>query len=383
MFIFGRAHRDTPVLIADVESGSVGVAIARKQASAAMEVLFSERSYVSIVERQEDHHTTAVLSQLRETLSRILKQYTESPHTATLGPIQRVHVIVGLPWVKTHSSVAEESFDGEKTVTDAMIKNIAKQSLKGASPLDLSNIFESSVTRVQLNGYPTGAPVGKRAHHISVTTFQGEIRSDIKQNIENIVHEALPGRDIDFRSSTRVGMTALHEEVHTNHYMYISFGSTDTDCIAVHKEDTNDHAVVPMGSLLILHRLSGDNGLPEEALSLLRMLASDTCSAPACGALATNLAKLEPELVKLFGDTFASMAARRKIPNACFLSAQPDIAPWLVHFFERIDFAQFTVTARPLSVSLITPNRVREQVRWAATHEDSGINLAAAFVNSL
>lgn len=378
-----RAHREKPVLILDVEGGSVAVAVALVKLGSPIRVILSERASIPPQERAQDHHTTAIVSLLRETLSRILKQYTDSPASHEHGSVQEPHVIVGVPWIRSRSVLSEELYPSEKVITDGIIKNLAKEALKQPSAFNDANIFESSVTRVQLNGYPTAKPAGKRAHHITVTVFQSEIVSDLKQAIEAAIHELLPGRAVDFRSASRVALTALHEQAHTNHYLYIAMGSTDTECVAVHKEDVNEHTVVSMGTSMVTLRLAGENGLSEEVLSLLRMLSSDTCAAPACAALKVNLAKLEPELVKAFGDAFATIASRRKIPNVCFLAAHPDLAPWLEHFFARIDFAQFTVTAQPLSVTPLTPDHLRDQVIWTGTREDTGLGLAAAFVNTL
>lgn len=382
MFSFG-AHREKPVLILDVEGGSVAVAIALLKPNSPARIIFNERAYISPTERTQGRHTTAIIALTKEVLARTLKQYTDSPHARKHSTIQSIHTVVGVPWIRSRSAVAEEVYPSEKNISDAAIKNLAKEALKQPSELHQSNIFESSVTRVQLNGYPTGKPVGKRAHHLSVTVFQSEMLEDMKRGIESAVFATLPGRTIDFRSSSRVALTTLHERARANHYLYIAVGSTDTECVAVHKEDMNEHAVVPLGTSLVTQRLAGENGLPDEVFSLLRMHMNDTCAAPACGALLTSLAKLEPELVKLFGDAFATIAKTRKIPNTCFLASHPDIAPWLEHFFARIDFAQFTVTAQPLTIEVLSPKHLQDHVTWSEVREDTGIALAATFVNTL
>ena len=384
MFSLGkRAHGGKPVFLADIDSGSVAVSVAIVGEEQAR-VLISERSFLSVENRDAEHTTAAIVQLLSDVTARIAKTYSESEVGKKEGPVSALYAVTASPWVRSRTSVAEEVFQEEKHVTDALIKTLAKRALQEPSPLESSRVFESSVTRVQLNGYSTGKPVGKRAHHVSVTALQSDIDSNFKQGIENALHQTFPGRNVDFRSNTRVALTSLHERAPSHHYMLFAMGAAATDCIAVHKEDTSDHTSASVGVSTIAKRLAGESGLPEETFSLMRMLMNDTCSDPACGVLKANLATYELELVKVFGDMFASIATHRKVPNDCFLVAHADFMPWLEHFLTRIDFAQFTVTAQPLSVVLLSPEHLRNQVVWEkGAREDTNIALAAAFVNSI
>ncbi len=378
-----KARREKPVLIADIESGSVGVAFALIKKNAPVKILVSKRAHLPLIERDAAHVTSSIITLFSETVPVLLKEYTESEHFARYGAAQSLTVVVGSPWVRSRSSGAEDLFTEEETITDAMIKELAKRALAEPSTLDSSRIFESSVIRVQLNGYPTGSPVGKKAHHLQVTAFQSDIESGIRTGIETALGASFPGRPITLRSSMRALLAVLHERIHGNHYMILSMGTEGTDCISVHKEDLNEHSSLPVGVRSIAQRLSGEQGLPEEIFSQLRLLIADTCSTPSCEAIKANLAKFEPELVRSFAALFSQISLRRKIPNTCLLVTHADLAPWLEVFLTRIDFAQFSVTAQPLVVTSLTPQHLSNQVQWdSALHEDTGISLASAFVNT-
>lgn len=383
MFTLGKsAHKGKPVLIVDIESGSVAVSVVQIGGALAC-ILYIERVYLPIENRSPEQLTSATISLLKDVSQRAIKKYAESGVGKKTGPIQSLHVLVGSPWVRSHTAVAEETFGEERMVTDKIIRDTAKRALDG-SPLDAARILETSVTRVQLNGYSTGKPVGKRAHHIAVTSFQSDIDAAMKQGIEVSLQQLAPGRAVTIRSAMRAALAPLHERARSHHYLLIAMGATSTDCIAVHKEDANEHMVIPIGTATIAKRIAGDKGLAEETFSLMRMLLSDTSATPAYTALKTNLAIIEPELVKSFGDMFASLAAKRRIPNTCFLAAHSDFVPWLEHFFSRIDFAQFSVTAQPLSIESLTPQHLRTEVEWqSGVREDTGMAIAATFVNSM
>lgn len=380
--LFKRAQKGKPVLIVDVESGSVAVAIV--ETGAAANVLHIERVFLPIEERSPEQLTKATTSLLSDLLSRFAKKYAESEVGKRVGPPTALYAVIGSPWVRSRTAIAESTFKDERPVTDRMIKNLAKEALNQPCTLNVDCLFENSVARVQLNGYATPKPVGKQAHHIAVTVFQSDIDMLLRKGVEDTLHQVFPGRTIDFRSHSRVALALLHERAKSHHYLMLNVGATSTDCIAVHKEDANDHRTATVGVAHMASRVSGGHGIAEEVFSLLRMIVSDTCHAPSCDTVKANLARLEPELVKTFGDMFASMTTHRKIPNACFLIAHKDFAPWLEHFFARIDFAQFTVTAQPLQIESVTPEHTHEQVTWAnGALEDTGIGLAATFVNNL
>ncbi len=85
----------------------------------------------------------------------------------------------------------------------------------------------------------------------------------------------------------------------------------------------------------------------------MELIEKDECEDAACEALRQSIAKAEPELVHLFGEALAKLSVHRKLPEKLILIAPPGLSSWLSHFFARIDFTQFTSTAKPFSVTLL------------------------------
>jgi hypothetical protein len=153
--------------------------------------------------------------------------------------------------------------------------------------------------------------------------------------------------------------------------------------VIIRKDGITQYAVAPEGLSTLLKRVT-QGGLPEETLSLLRMLSTDACSTTACKSVKDSLAKAEPELVRSFGEVFASLSATRKLPNACMLAAPAELTPWLQSFFERIDFSQFTATTQPLFVETLSPEHLLDTVHWKpGVTPDAGIGIATSSVNIL
>ena len=128
--------------------------------------------------------------------------------------------------------------------------------------------------------------------------------------------------------------------------------SEGTTLTATRNGVTTEHELVPEGLHTILKRIS-ESGMPEETLSLIRMLSRDQCSDPACGTMQASIARVEPELVRIFGEAMGKCASLHRLPDTLILIAHPDILSWLSVFFSRIDFAQFTLTTQPFVVKAL------------------------------
>lgn len=381
---FSTRQKGVPVLVADIESGSAGAAIVFVHTGGAARVLASERAMLSIEERISNHRVRAAVKLMGEIAAHVAGKYNASDSAKKYGHVQKMCAIVGAPFCRSRSVSAEEYFKEDEMVTEHMIEALAQRALAEASALDKENILETNVTRVQLNGYATAHPLGKNARSIMVSAYQSDINPQVKEGIEHALQALFPGRPLSIRSRLRTILTTLHERTDARHYTVISMGSDETQCIAVRKDQLAGHISIPEGVTTLLRRAAGEKGLPEEMLSLLKMVTSDACSSAACEEVKNSFGRIEPELVSIFGESFAKLSGTRHLPNICFLLVHADMAPWLEHFFARIDFAPFTVTTQPFSVESLSPEHLHELVEWEpGLREDTHIAIAAAFVNSI
>jgi hypothetical protein len=75
------------------------------------------------------------------------------------------------------------------------------------------------------------------------------------------------------------------------------------------------------------------------------------------------------------------MSTVRKIPNTMILIAHSDLREWLARCFTRIDFAQFTITARPFAVKALSADDFSAFGHGRADH-NTDVGIALAVVNS-
>ena len=379
---FSSRNRGRPVLIADIDSGCVGIAVVVLGSSAPHVVTYLKKT-LPLESRAVEQTATGIIGLLTECVAQLIKNYSESESGRAYGPIASVYAIVGVPWVHSRTVHGTANYPEPHAITNDMIQRLAKQALQESSPLNAAHVFETNVTRVHLNGYATSKPLGKHAKSASVTVMQSDINPMIRSGIEHAFSSALPGRSLTIRSRIRSLLAVLHEHMSSSsNYVVVTMGNDATSCVAVRKEEIAEQEVVPEGIATISRRVAGDTGLPEELGSVMRMIAADSCTTPGCEAAKTGIARAEPELVRAFGEAFSRLALHRRLPNRCIISADDRFEPWLAQFFERIDFSQFTITAQVFSVEPLDSKQLTEAVTWEpGIHEDIGLTVAAAFVN--
>lgn len=384
---FGHA-REKIVAVADVGSGSAGVAILAIRPGLPASVIVAERTLLPLEERTRDATVAGVGEQLTKAAENVAKAYRAHIEKGR-GAVSGLSVILRPPWSRSKTAHATAAYKKETFITDGMIKELAKKALADEKDLDRENFLEASVMRVELNGYPSGEPVGKRAEEISVFALLSDSPSGIRTEVQTSLQKVFPHLSPIFRSSTWALITVLRalsrsNGVGTNRredYLIVDMESEGTTFIVVREGIAMEHSLMKEGSSTILKRVS-ESGMPEETLSLMRMLSRDQCSSSACEAISNSIARAEPELVRMFGEAMGKCASSRRLPNTFVLMVHPDMAPWLSKFFSRIDFAQFTLTTQPFTVETLGAQVLSQ---WVQPKNgmvlDSGLALAAGLVN--
>ncbi len=379
---FGKAHGERTVAVADIGGESAGVAILRISGEGSARVVVAERSALSMEDRTQAASASGVLAELGKAAEKALATYSEKFKGKEPLHVEKAYAILRVPWAHSKTIRAESIFPEEAVVEAKTISALAEEALKQDTEFDHSKTLEANVIRVELNGYPTGKPEGKRAKRITVSALLSECEPAIRQGAGEALQRTFSCPPPTLRSGVRAILAVLKENnLLQKDCVIISMTTHATNAIVVRKGVVNEIATVPEGSSTILKRIA-EGKLPEETLTLMRLLAHDQCEGEACDAIRASIARVEPDLVKSFGSAFEKMATVRRIPNAFLLSGPEDLAEWLLHFFSRIDFAPFTVTTRPLSGKLVDHTELAPLATFEhGVAEDPGLAVASALVN--
>lgn len=374
-------QREKIVAVAAVGGGSAAVAIIGFQAGAPARVIAAERSVLPLEDRSDGATVAGVSAQLSAAGEKVQKTYAQVIQKGG-SPVGELFIVLHAPWARSRTARTSVSFEDDTLITDRVIAEAAGRVLAEQPDLDKKNLFEAQVTRTELNGYPCAKPRGKRATGLHVFTLLSESAAGVPLEIASSLQKVFPHLAPTFRSATRAAMTVLREVPSMEKdYLVIDMASEGTILTAVRDGVAAEHELIPEGMRTIVKRIAG-SGMPEETLSLMRMLARDECADPACDSIRASVTRVEPELVRIFGEAMVKCTAERRLPNTLVLFAHPDISPWLSKFFSRIDFAQFTLTTQPYSVRTLLMTDLAHLVRpEEGVVLDAGLALVCALVN--
>ena len=338
------------VAVADIGSGSAALAIASVSSGAPIRVLIAERVGLKIEERTKEATIAALGEELAQVGEKVTKAYAAG---GTVKPVQEVYCVIRPPWSHSMGARVHKELDTPKVVTEAMVTELAKQALAEVAEVDRNNLLEANIMRIELNGYPTSEPEKKTAHEISLFALVSDYDASLRAAALVALQKVFPHLTPVFRSAIRSLLTVLQQELGIGEdLILVDIGNEATTLTTLHGGVIAQQGAIPEGVRTIIKRLA-PTGMPEETLSLVRMLGRDQCSGAACDTLKEAMVKAEPELVRVFGEGMASSAEGKRLPNRLLLMAQPDLLPWLTKFFGRIDFTQFTQTTQPFVVETL------------------------------
>lgn len=366
------------IAVADIGSGSAAVAIVALPADGPARILAAERRILPIEERAPEAIIAAIAQHLSEAGEHVL-----AAHRNKGGTMPRsVHMVIRAPWTRSKTVSARAVFPKTVRISRKIIGELSQQALASDTEFERGNLMEAGVVRVEVNGYPTGQPEGKPGDSLSVSALISECDVQLRASVQGVLQQLFGTQPAATSSGVRAILSVMRDmQGAPDDFVIVDMASEGTNFVVVRGGVTTEHAAMPEGKNSILRRIGGNN-LPADTLAMLRLIALGECHDPACATLSAAMMKSEPALVPAFGDVIAKLVSRQRLPNQLILATHEGLMPWLSAFFSRIDFAQFTTTTQPFTVSTLKPV---DLAHWALPDEmvraDTGVLLAAALVN--
>ena len=336
---------------------------------------------LSFEERTESATTAGVLASLSDAGQKALTGFRAGPYKN--AKISRVYAVIDAPWVRSHTVQAASILEKDTRITDTMIKAAAGTAINTDTEIDRTRLIESTVVRVELNGYATASPVGKIAHRLSVAVLLSDCDATIQNGVAETLSRLLPGSKQTLRSGSRalVSASKVIPGLEKN-YVILAVTAEASNILVIRDGLAVQHLQIKEGVRTILKRLS-DTSMPEETLSLLRMIERDECSGDACNAMIASMARAEIDLARVYGDALTKIAVPTRLPPDIVLVTHVDLIPWLTTFFGRIDFTQCTLTTQPFTVHALGRAELTSIIITdAAATTDVELLIAGALVNT-
>jgi cell division ATPase FtsA len=383
-WFFSKKKNGDTFAVCDIGSGSVAVAIVevRDDNGSNSHILLSERRALSQETRGDDQVIIQLKTLIQETASSVLEKHSNGGGNRPIEVIASIHS----PWVNSETMSTESKFEQPTLITSEIISSLAKEAAHKKTSLDSANIFERSVTRIELNGYPTSSPEGKYASRISVSVLESDIDTRFSSATKEALGAVFTGREITLHSAFFILNVVIHEYIpEISHYTLVDVTSRATSVAVVRNGALLEYAVAPIGWRVAVEKIATKQSTtPTEALSRTRMVGDDTCTNAECKAIMQTLMESEPDFVDAYGKMLVELSKSKRAPNTMILVTPPDFGGWFSGIFSRIDFAQFAVSENPFSVQQLFGSDIASKVVAESTSaEDTGIFAMAGFVHIL
>jgi len=373
-------------LVFDIGSGSVGagvvlVGVAGKESRIAI----SRRITLSQEDRDEKQLIVAISSAVEKVGTFVLKSYAESPLHKEYGSPQSIYVTVHAPWVRSSTSEGLLLLKAPTSITKELISQawVAKSEKKEPIPSTHQKL-EQMVVRVELNGYPTGNPIGKVASSLRSVVLESVISSTFYSAIEQGIHSILPGKPIIARSAAFTYSRVIKDiSPQLDSYLFVDISSEASACSVVQGGTITNLGSVPVGfRTLVRSAAAAQKGTVQETLSMIRLITEGGSTDGAANSIEKAIADAESEYMRAFGEVFSSLSKTERLPNTLFLAIHPKLSVWAKGFFGRIDFSQFTLTGKPFGVVVLSSRLLAPIVVYTKdAHPDSGVGTTAALVH--
>ncbi len=395
IFSFGKKEKEELVLIVDIGSASVGVAIATLSREGTPLIHMVAREDMVF---QEELNTSRFRKSLTDALSKVMNQLVpvhmpEIIKKTGLSLPVRAYVVFSSPWHASETRTVSSAQDTPFRMTEEMMERIVKREIdsfeRTGLPAQIGGAFsvsEKHVMRVALNGYETKEPFGKEARTLDLGIFLSVIPQPVLDDVKGAIEKSYAISKYSFHSFPFVVFDVVRGfATAPDQFLIIDVGGEVTDVSLVADRVLLETATFPVGKRTILRNLSRAlQTTPDEALSLIRLTDEKRLSETHTNRIGNALSDTGGLWVSAFEKTLRGIADHAPIPSALFLSADDDLLPYFGSLVKRESFAQFTMTDEPFSIFLLSSAILHDICRFdRSSPRDPFLMLGAAFAGKL
>lgn len=383
--VFRAPFSTNTELLIDVGSGSVAAAIVEvaTRVDTPSKITYAKRVALpkATEEKPEQATFASVTALIEPAFTHVHEAYTrEHPRSR----LEKITVVLHAPWIAVTTSDEAELYEKEVVISKKLIDELAQKAIAKVAAPATGESFEKVVVRTELNGYPTGKPIGKSAHRAHVITLTASAETSVLKMLRDELAKIFPGQQPTIRSSPHITINVLNPLARrTPHYCALDITSEASGILVVSSGKVQSFVSIPIGWRTLVRELAKKYmTTPEEATSRLRMAIEESCTGTDCMNVLSSLSDVAPQYTTLYAESFAKIAEKERMPSTLVVTAPPDMAPWFVELLSRLDFAPFTDTGNPFVVQRVQEQHLADLVIFApGITPDAGIALDAAFVH--
>lgn len=341
MSFLSRKDLGTITLVVDISSGSTGAALVRNFKEGLPTILGSERTPFFINgEPDAEMLEGSMLSSLSVTLNKISKILAGES-----ASIDKTLVTFSSPWIASHLKTViidrAEAFRFDEKMLREIIKEEKDLFLPQVEEMfkHKSEIFESAVTNLYLNGYAANSTVKEKVKKVEISFVLSAISSELLHRVENAVHKSVGIReDIIFHGFMYTFFKVLSHSFNNLHSaLLLNMTSELTDTLFLRHGNSALTASLPFGPASVARAVAERLGVSETlAYSYLALFASGSFDQTITEAIDKVLVEVEERWLSLWRSMGESIPEGKNIPYSIFLIAPEGFEKLMKTFLEGV-----------------------------------------------
>lgn len=329
MSFLSRKASGENTLVIDIASGSTGAALVHVGSDGLPEILARARTpFFLSAGPTKGALENAMLVSLRATLGSVAKSTPALSAKGAGSAIERAVISFSSPWISSHLKTViiakEKNFSFTKSVMDSIIdeeKELFLSSLKESFEEE-SEVFESVVTNLYLNGYETNNPAKGKVKNAEMTFLLSATTKELLAKIEEeLIKSVGVKRGVALHSFMFAFYKVLSHSFHSLHSaLLINMTSELTDILFLRHGNSALSASLPFGPASIARSVSERLGIPIElGYSYLSLFASGSFDQATMEAVDTVFTEVESKWQSMWKSMGESIPEGSSVPYSVFL----------------------------------------------------------------
>lgn len=348
------------ILLADIDSGSVGISLVAYENRAAT-LLAAER-----------HHLPHPYIHSRERfiadLKRILTKAVVDLRARKLGTPEKIVCVLGSPLAVSHARMAQLSFEKATVLSPAVVRSAIDHAI-GEYKEEIAHSFESDDEAPKLvlleeepisfsiNGYAVEEVSGQKGSSFSAQLFLSVTPDLLYTLLEQFWKTEFPDAEVEFKArphalfETFVRTSALADAV------LVDVGAREVELAVVRSGRITEVGTFPFGRDVVIKALGRELSCTKElVLSTLSVTKANSVSTDERLRCAAAMGKAREELLAQFHSVLAEVSYLYLVPSTVVLFVEEDVREFYASFLEDPSLAQYNLANAPFE--MVLPVRV-------------------------
>ncbi|HXK37566.1 MAG TPA: hypothetical protein VJ579_00650 [Candidatus Paceibacterota bacterium] len=258
------------ILVVDVGSGSIGVALVRLEKSATPMILGTARQVIPFQEKLNVQRFVTLMQESLNAATDAVMEHNKDiiPHTVMFG--------LASPWNTSQTRLVHLDQPDDFLVTEKGLRQIIEKEggMFTSAPFDpngpkelMKNVLiESRAMQIKLNGYEVDSPIGRRARELDIALYLSVMPERIKDSFSDTIGRRWPHADLRFHSFMYAAFNAVRDTfAESASFVVVDVAGEVTDVALVRDNVLLESLSFPLGYHAITRMTMRELGLQSAA----------------------------------------------------------------------------------------------------------------------